>query len=173
MCNSSSNWRKNKCANVGDSRAIIVKGNKVTALSVDQKPNNPEELKRINRNGGVVTEYFNGEDTGVYRVFAKGENYPGLAVSRTIGDLIATPLGVIPEPVFTENNIDKDTNFIIIASDGVWEFLNNIKVAEIVSPYYKNNDPDGACKALIKEATDYWIKEDIVVDDITVIAIFF
>ena len=47
------------------------------------------------------------------------------------------------------------------------------KVAEIVLPFYKKNDPDGACKALIKESTEWWNQEDIVVDDITVVIVFF
>ena len=55
----------------------------------------------------------------------------------------------------------------------IYEFLENQKVAEIVMPFYKNNDPDGACKALIKESTDWWNKEDVVVDDITAIVVFF
>lgn len=163
-------------SNVGDSRAIIVKkdGKSVKALSVDQKPNDPEEQQRIIANGGEVAQYEeDGEKSGPFRVWKKGEMYPGIAMSRSIGDLIASTLGVIPEPVFTEEKIDKDTNFIIIASDGVWEFLENEKVAEIVMPYYKKMDPDGACKALIKESTRWWEQEDIVVDDITVIALFF
>ena len=94
-------------------------------------------------------------------------------MSRSIGDFIASSLGVIPEPLFIEANIDKETKFIVVASDGIWEFLSNIKVAKIVFPFYESNDPEGACKALIKEATDWWNKEDIVVDDITVIVAFF
>ena len=42
----------------------------------------------------------------------------------------------------------------------------------MVLPFYEKNDLDGACKALIKESTDQWNKEDVVVDDITVIAVF-
>lgn len=40
-------------------------------------------------------------------------------------------------------------------------------------PFYNKNDPDGACHALIDESTKWWLNEDVVVDDITVIAIFF
>ena len=163
------------CANVGDSRAIIVKGdNKVTPLSVDQKPNDPEESKRIIENGGEIAQFEeDGEKSGPFRVWKKGEVYPGIAMSRSIGDLVASTLGVIPEPIFLEDKVDKDTKFIVVASDGVWEFLDNKTVAEMVMPFYKKNDPEGACKALIKESTEWWNKEDIVVDDITVIVVFF
>ena len=162
------------CANVGDSRAIIVKGNKVIPLSIDQKPDDPEESKRIRENGGEISQYEeDGEKSGPFRVWKKGEVYPGIAMSRSIGDLIASTLGVIPEPKFLEEKIDKDTKFIVVASDGVWEFLENNTVRDIVMPYYEKNDPNGACKELIKKSTEWWNKEDIVVDDITVIVVFF
>ena len=165
------------CANVGDSRAILVKGEKgktIIPLSVDQKPDSPEEKKRIESAGGEVAQYEDdGEKSGPFRVWAKGEAYPGIAMSRSIGDFVASSLGVIPEPICFEETIDKDTKFIILASDGIWEFLNNKKVVNIVWPFYEKKDPEGACKALIKEATDWWNKEDIVVDDITVIIGFF
>jgi serine/threonine protein phosphatase PrpC len=163
------------CSNIGDSRAILVKsGNIIIPLSYDQKPNDPEESKRIIQCGGEISQYEeDGEKSGPYRVWKKGEVYPGIAMSRSIGDLIATTLGVIPEPKFIEEKLDKDSKFIVVASDGVWEFLDNERVAEIVMPYYKNDDPDGACKALIKESTEWWSKEDIVCDDITVVVVFF
>ena len=166
------------CANVGDSRAIMVKEinkvNKIIPLSIDQKPNDPEESKRIIECGGEITQYEeDGEKSGPFRVWKKGEAYPGIAMSRSIGDFIATTLGVIPVPKFIDEKIDNDTKFIVVASDGVWEFLDNQRVSDIVMPFYKKNDPDGACKALIKESTEWWNKEDIVVDDITAIVVFF
>jgi serine/threonine protein phosphatase PrpC len=163
------------CANIGDSRAIMIKtGNEIVPLSIDQKPDDPEESKRIEQNGGEISQYEeDGEKSGPYRIWKKGEVYPGIAMSRSVGDFIATSLGVIPEAKFIEEKIDQDCKFIVVASDGIWEFLDNKRVGEIVMPYYKNDDPDGACKALIKEATEWWNKEDIVVDDITVVVVFF
>ena len=162
------------CANVGDSRAIMVKGDKAIPLSFDQKPDDPEESKRIKENGGEISQYEeDGEKSGPFRVWQKGEAYPGIAMSRSIGDFIASKLGVIPEPKFIEEKIDKDTKFIIAASDGIWEFLDNDTVKKITMPYYEKNDPNGACKELIKRATEFWNQEDIVVDDITCIVVFF
>jgi serine/threonine protein phosphatase PrpC len=60
----------------------------------------------------------------------------------------------------------------VIASDGVWEFLDNEKVCSIVNPFYEKNDPEGACEAIIKESTERWQKEEIIIDDITVVIIF-
>ena len=163
------------CANVGDSRAILVKDNNVIVpLSIDQKPDDPEEKKRIEESGGEISQFEeDGEKSGPFRVWKKGEAYPGIAMSRSIGDYIATTLGVIPVPKFMDEKLDKDSKFIVVASDGVWEFLDNQKVADMVMPFYKKDDPDGACKALIKESTQWWNQEDVVVDDITVIVVFF
>ena len=162
------------CGNVGDSRAILVKGDKVIPLSIDQKPDDPEESKRIKENGGEISQYEeDGEKSGPFRVWQKGEVYPGIAMSRSIGDFIATKLGVIPEPKFIEEKIDKDCKFIVVASDGIWEFLDNETVKNMVMPFYEKNDPAGACKELIKKSTEFWNQEDIVVDDITVVIAFF
>ena len=162
------------CANVGDSRAIMVKGDKAIPLSIDQKPDDPEESKRIKENGGEISQYEeDGEKSGPFRVWQKGEVYPGIAMSRSIGDFIASKLGVIPEPKFLEEKIDKDTKFIVVASDGIWEFLDNDTVRKMVMPFYEKNDPNGACKELIKKSTEFWNQEDIVVDDITVVVVFF
>ena len=162
------------CGNVGDSRAIMVKGDKAIPLSIDQKPDDPEESKRIKENGGEISQYEeDGEKSGPFRVWQKGEVYPGIAMSRSIGDFVASKLGVIPEPKFIDEKIDKDTKFIIVASDGIWEFLDNDTVKKITMPYYEKNDPNGACKELIKRATEFWNQEDIVVDDITCIVVFF
>jgi serine/threonine protein phosphatase PrpC len=161
-------------ANVGDSRAIIVKGKEAIPLSIDQKPNDENEMKRIIKNGGEVSQYEeDGFASGPFRVWKKGQMYPGIAMSRSIGDLLASTLGVIPEPEVREEKLDDKTKFIVICSDGVWEFLDNKAVKDLVMPFYEKNDPEGACKKLINESTKWWNDEDVVVDDITVIVIFF
>ena len=97
----------------------------------------------------------------------RNQNYPGLAMSRSIGDLVAGNLGVTCDPgnfilnkksEILEFDINEETKYIVIASDGVWEFLDNYRVMNIVNPYYFKNDPEGACQALIKESTDWWVK---------------
>jgi hypothetical protein len=46
--------------------------------------------------------------------------------------------------------------YLVAASDGVWEFLDNNRVKDIVDIHYINNDGIGACEALVKESTKYW-----------------
>lgn len=160
------------CSNVGDSRCLMV-GDKDVQLSIDQKPNLNVEMKRIIQAGGEVAQYEeDGIKSGPFRVWKRNEMYPGIAMSRSIGDLMATTLGVIPEPEIIEMELNGSVKFIVIASDGVWEFLDNKAVKEIVMPYYNKRDPEGACAELIKISTNWWEKEDIVIDDITAIVLF-
>ena len=167
------------CANTGDSRAILVSklgGHKCEpiALSNDHKPNIDTEKKRIYRNKGRVEQYTEfGIKTGPFRVWLKNEMYPGLAMSRSIGDIIASSVGVIAEPEIIEYFINTNTKYIMLASDGVWEFLSNETVMKIGNKHYENNDAIGLCDDIIAEATKHWEKEDVVVDDITVVVVFF
>jgi serine/threonine protein phosphatase PrpC len=48
--------------------------------------------------------------------------------------------------------------YIILASDGVWEFLDSNQVVDIVSTYYKSGDVNGAINKLINVSTDFWLK---------------
>ncbi|KAL4513107.1 hypothetical protein ABPG72_017792 [Tetrahymena utriculariae] len=166
------------CANLGDSRAICAKTNKsewnAVSLSIDQKPDNEKEKQRILSKGGRVEPYrdFCGNPLGPSRVWLKSENMPGLAMARSFGDQIAQSVGVISEPEVSSYEITEEDKFLVIASDGVWEFLSNEKVVSLVTPYYLKKDPEGACDRLIKESTAMWKKEDDVVDDITAIVVF-
>ena len=62
--------------------------------------------------------------------------------------------------------------FIVIASDGLWEFLSNEAVARLVYPYYLKNSPEQAGNALVRAAAQKWKENDTVIDDITCITIF-
>lgn len=55
-----------------------------------------------------------------------------------------------------EFDLNDDAKYIVIASDGVWEFLDNNRVTSIVNPFYFKNDPEGACQAIVKESTEWW-----------------
>jgi serine/threonine protein phosphatase PrpC len=112
------------------------------------------------------------DNTGPYRVWVKGERYPGIAMSRSIGDLIGTSVGVICIPDIFEIKIEPSFKFITIASDGIWEFLQNDQVKDLTLKFYEKRENESACKLLIKEATKLWKKEEIVIDDITAIIIY-
>ncbi|EAS06704.1 protein phosphatase 2c (macronuclear) [Tetrahymena thermophila SB210] len=171
-------------ANVGDSRATIGRLDQrgpvakyvPRALTRDHKPNIQTEAERIIQCGGRIDTFRDqeGNHLGPLRVWLKTENIPGLAMSRSIGDNLATSVGVTWEPEIFEFDIDKDDKFMIVASDGVWEFIENEEIISMISPYYDNNDLEGACDHLLKESHARWtVDDDSVVDDITFILIFF
>lgn len=100
------------------------------------------------------------------------ENIPGLAMSRSFGDYVASQVGVIPEPEVLHFDVTTKDRFLAIASDGVWEFLSNEEIVEMVRPFYLKNDPEGACEKIVRESTAAWKREDDVIDDITIILVF-
>ena len=143
-------------------------------MNRDHKASEPDEEKRILMNGGRV-DYFkdvNGNRMGPARVWHLKENIPGLAMSRSFGDHCAAEVGVIADPEILEMNLTEYDKFIVLASDGVWEFLSNDEVARIIEPHYQANSAEKAAEALIREALKKWKQEENVVDDITCIIIF-
>jgi serine/threonine protein phosphatase PrpC len=134
------------------------------------------ESERITSMNGRIDYYKDqdGRKIGPSRVYAKDEDGPGLAMSRSLGDTVAERLGVIsvPDVKLCKRQFDKD-RAIVMCSDGVTEFLNNERIGEIIYPYYPTNDTEGACRKLVEESTQQWLKEDSVIDDITAVVIFF
>ena len=61
---------------------------------------------------------------------------PGLAMSRSIGDYVAHSVGVSTDPEVMRFDLNSDHKFIVIASDGVWEFLSNEEIGQIVWPFF-------------------------------------
>jgi serine/threonine protein phosphatase PrpC len=70
-------------------------------------------------------------------VWLKDEEMPGLAMSRSFGDRVAHSVGVSHEAEVEEFTLSLQDKFVVIASDGVWEFLTNEDVAHIIYPYYE------------------------------------
>jgi serine/threonine protein phosphatase PrpC len=90
--------------NIGDSRSVIgyIESNqfKSKPLSFDHKPSIPSEKQRILRNNGRISPMLSqhGRYVGPDRVWLKDEDVPGLAMSRSIGDLVAGSVGVTWKP---------------------------------------------------------------------------
>ena len=162
--------------NIGDSRSILINNNlnNFIELSNDHKPLNEIEKQRILKFGGVISQcndlYDDGKIGGPFRIWVKGCDYPGIAMSRSLGDKIAHDIGVSCEPDIKIFEIKNDKG-IILASDGLWEFLSNKKCVEIFEKYYERSLKN-ICQKLIMEASDMWVKKNKVVDDITVCVIF-
>ena len=160
----------------GDSRAVkgARKDGCVVAhdLCHDHKPDLPEERARIVARGGTVTDGGAGRPS---RVWAHGRI--GLAMSRSIGDGECKGVGVIPDPEIShfvlqppaDAHSDGDL-FVIVASDGIWEFIESAEACELV---VKHKTATDACTALVHEAAARWKRfEGSYRDDITAIVAF-
>jgi len=162
--------------NVGDSRAVLaVEEDKkyiAVPLSSDQTPARDDEKKRILKCGGRVEpcQDEDGSYIGPQRVWLKNRAVPGLAMTRSFGDTIATPIGVSPVPEIYERKLEKTDSFIIIASDGIWEFISNQEAVDIVAS--AGGDPQKATEMLYAEADKRWRKEEEVIDDITALVLY-
>ena len=167
-------------SNIGDSRAIKGFYNELDnkweyiALSRDHKPSDLDEAERIKSCKGKIHPYIDddGKYVGPDRVWNEEEELPGLAMSRSFGDEIAKKIGVYSEPevkIFPYNEEDK---FIVIASDGLWEYVSNKEVTDIVGKYHEKNDCDGAVSKLYEISKERWIKYDDYIDDISIIVAF-
>lgn len=55
----------------------------------------------------------------------------GLAMSRSIGDTVLEKVGVIATPDIKEMEILDEDKFLVMATDGVWEVINNKEVVKI------------------------------------------
>lgn len=164
------------CANVGDSRAVIgiqTKDEwKVSALSKDHKPENLTERQRIENSGGVIEKIkdYRGNYVGPDRVWISGERLPGLAMTRSMGDSIGNCAGIIAEPEISYTPLQPCNQIIILATDGLWEFVTSEEAVFLSSKYWGN--PQGAVNELSKIATDRWNRNEPTVDDITIIVVF-
>ena len=163
--------------NLGDSRCVLGKYNNKWSyvnLTRDHKPKEEDEKKRILEKGGKISKEKDefGNKTGIARIWKKDGGNIGLALTRSFGDEILSKIGVICEPEVKEFILGKDDKFIIIGTDGLWEYITSQECVEIVKEFYLKNDIQGAINYLFKESAKRWITEQDVIDDITIILIF-
>jgi len=161
-------------AHVGDSRAVLAKlvGDDIRSedLTKDHKPTEDSERRRILAKGGQVKRL---EGDIPHRVFVSGKLYPGLAMTRSIGDAVGTTAGVTSTPEVKSMKMQRDWKFLLLCSDGVWEVMKSQEAVDMIKKY-SPLEAQTAAEALCSEAWNRWIKEEgNVVDDITVICVWF
>lgn len=121
------------CANIGDSRCVLVNNNGLMRLSYDDRVEDQKEKERIINQGGVI---FNN------RVYGR------LMLSRSFGDWAIKEYGVIAEPHITKIEINDNDSYIIIASDGLWDVIKDEECKGFTEIY---EDTFETCKNLVQE----------------------
>ena len=170
-------------SNVGDSACMLgSKGNLPgKALCVEHTPMRRDELERIKESGGVVMslaqhdgkapmhESWDGKKE-IPRVWSsEREKYPGCGFTRSLGDSYAHQFGVSERPEIFEHSLTSDDRVLIVASDGITEFMDIPTCINLVKHF---SDPVEAAEALVKKARDRWTSQNDYIDDITAIVVF-
>jgi serine/threonine protein phosphatase PrpC len=158
-------------------------------LTRDQTPYRKDERERIRKEGGEIKsidqmegredvhdnwgDMVLGENVDIQgdppRVWVEGANYPGTAFTRSLGDKIAEDIGVNAEPEIITKDLTVNDEYLVIASDGIFEFLTNQEVLNICEASFS---PLQACELLTKAAYDKWLEHENRTDDITIIVCF-
>lgn len=143
-------------ANCGDSRCILVRGSTVVELSVDHKPYNETEQRRIEAAGGTVTmRRVNGD----------------LAVSRALGDFVYKHNSdmrwheqqVSAEPEIRCEARSADDQYLVLACDGIWDVMNNDEVAEFLITHARSGGdrPEQLAAALIDHCLELGSRDNM------------
>ena len=124
------------CANVGDSKAYLITKKEMILLTKDHKCCDANEVKRIRDKGGIVFRE---------RVFGT------LMLTRSFGDKEMKKYGVLSTPDIYIKNVEKDDLFIVIASDGVWDVVEENEILKMTQDGISSNDFSKKIVNLAKE----------------------
>ncbi len=153
-------------------------------LTRDQTPYRKDERERVLKIGAEIRsidghhrddwgDFVHGDTINVHgdppRLWVKGKEYPGTAFTRSLGDRSAEEIGVIAEPEIITRTLTCNDQFLVIASDGIFEFLTNRYVMNVCST---SQTPLEACERLTQAAYDQWLVHENRTDDITIIVCF-
>ncbi|XP_008370833.3 probable protein phosphatase 2C 33 [Malus domestica] len=160
--------------NVGDSRAVLCTRRiddtlSAIQLTVDLKPNLPAEAERIRKCRGRV--FALQDEPEVARVWLPNTDSPGLAMARAFGDFCLKDFGLISVPDVSYRRLTERDEFIVLATDGIWDVLSNKEVVDIVATAPARSS---AARALVETAVRAWRQKypTSKVDDCAVVCLF-
>jgi serine/threonine protein phosphatase PrpC len=144
---------------------------RIRVLTVDHKPDMPRERQRILTCGGrVLSTRVKGAPhlLGPPRVWLKNAPLPGLNMSRSLGDLIAKQAGVVSTPHKAVHNISASDRALILASDGLWDFVSNEETGSLA---LSTSDSWDASARLARLSRSRWLTRTGGADDTTVVVV--
>ena len=131
------------CINIGDTKCILTQNNCSRKISYDDLTNDNYENNRINKGGGLI---MNG------RVCGK------LMITRAFGDWEQKSFGVISSPHITKIEINSDHKYVIMASDGVWDVMDDL---EVYSLSLEAENSKELCNEIINNSLEKGSKDNI------------
>jgi serine/threonine protein phosphatase PrpC len=124
------------CINIGDTKCILTQTTGSRKLSYDDLLTDKSEFNRIIEEGGYIK---NGRVCGQ------------LMISRAFGDWEIKPYGLICTPHVTRLSINKDCKYVIVATDGVWDVLDDLDVYKLS---LSTENSKNLCDDIIKNALE-------------------
>ncbi|KAF2282250.1 hypothetical protein GH714_043891 [Hevea brasiliensis] len=131
-------------SNLGDCRAVLCRGGMAEALTKDHRAEQEDERKRIENKGGYVEIH-----RGAWRVHGV------LSVSRSIGDAHLKDW-VLAEPDTMILQLTSDMEFLVLASDGLWEEVGNQEAVDTVISLCKPEKKLGSTGDIQKDDDVYF-----------------
>jgi len=157
-------------ATAGDSRVILFSAERgLLRETTDHKGSLEHERRRIEACGGEVLIVNRGHRGTDARLRKKGEEYPNIAMSRSLGDLCLKDYGLIAEPEVLGWERPSG-GMVLAASDGVWEFMSSQEVVAVVlDVLQQGRSYQDACDEILQISRKRWSKNvGVYCDDITV-----
>jgi serine/threonine protein phosphatase PrpC/CheY-like chemotaxis protein len=124
-------------SNAGDARVVLCRNQLPVVLTKLHRPEDPEETELIKNRGGSIYFY-----NGAWRVNAT------LSVSRSLGDYSCRQY-ITCEPEVVVHNIDySQDEFLVVASDGLWDYMSPEEVVAFVQQCRHEVDDARAARLL-------------------------
>ena len=123
-----------RMANCGDACGYIITEEEPICMSVEHKATNPEEIKRIESNGGII---MNGRVSGT------------IAITRALGDHYMKQW-IISTPYCQEYECNSKDKYVVIACDGLWDTVDAHTVKDVLLK--DDLDFDNSAKSLVQLA---------------------
>ena len=130
-------------ANIGDTRCVLVQKNGVRRMTYDDRVDDKREYDRIIKQGGII---FN------ERIYGQ------LMLSRCFGDWNIKEYGVIVEPHISRTQLSEGDSYLIIASDGVWDVINDEECLRLTQ---SNSNTLQICKNIVVESLNRGSQDNI------------
>ena len=132
-------------ANVGDSRVSLISPEHIIRLSCDHRTTDEKEKKRILEAGMEIIDDRICGTLMLTRIFG---NYEYKEENEKDNNT-----GLICEPFISKINIDLniENQFLILASDGIWDILTEEDIQNIIKKY---QDTQKICSVIIKKCLE-------------------
>ena len=147
-------------------------------LTTAHTPELLAERMRVEASGGVVAAMRLGElgEVGPLRVWSSAQVAPGLSMTRSLGDTNGAAVGVIAEAEVVERVLGPEDALLVLATDGLWEFLSPARVVAAVAERLRGQPITEEAVAattqfVCEQARELWQVEDPYVDDISAVVL--